>query len=131
MRYCDMPKVVDYLPNLEKLLPCGTVLELQGVKLRVVDVQPDEVVLTFADQNDYQMVLSNGDVIRQDEWFEKYMKNLDLTDEEAMPYETPGEIQIDPIQDDERDTSTPKLFVNGDAGKREDDSRRVLDAVFD
>jgi hypothetical protein len=128
MRYRDIPKVVQYEPNLAKTFEVGDEIEIRGITFVInEDVQADGFFLTLKEPVLY--VLENGMKMTQDEWFERYIHNIDLDLEDG--HEDSRKNTIDSVSFDEGGEGEAKLLSDGDAGEREDDARSVLTKTFD
>ena len=127
MRFRDIPRVIEYDPDARKMFRIGEKMVLQGKIFTVIGVEADELTLGLAPENMLMYVLSNGDRVTQDEWFERYIQSIDM----EPTYEDSREDKTNSIQDDESREGEAKFLPDGYAGEREDDARSVLTKAFD
>ena len=110
-----LPSLADVFVNLEEI-------EVKGVKLKVVDVNDEEVIFaSFPEKTTF--VLDNGEVIDSNEWFERYIASVSG---EVDKHEVTGKDTPDPISEDERGESEAELLPDGNAGERQDDVSLAL-----
>jgi hypothetical protein len=121
----DVPKVVGYEPDLAALFPDNEFVILKGIVFQVGHTEDDTMTLRL--MKDVLYVLEDGSKIPSDEWFEKYIMNIDL----EVEGEDSRENEAGTVPNDEGRKGEGDLSADGNAGERQDDARSVLTKAFD
>lgn len=97
----------------------GRVVEVEGIKFKVIETEVDTITLTFENENQQVLVLGDGTRLSSDAWFKKFMAYLDA---EVEKRDNSNETEASAIQDNERGEGEAKLLPDRDAREREDDT---------
>ena len=74
MEASAIPETVDYLPSLKRTFPKGKSITLEELEFEVIESNPDEVTLRLKDYQSLKHVLSTGEVLSEDEFWNKYLE---------------------------------------------------------